>query len=224
MRADGIRFDPVSCEVVSKWERVERKKPKKKKKRDPDDPDYDSQAESEEEEEEDPDDDDPENPKKPRIHDEDKIVRRIQDSEKQIYDELQHYHVVERPAFDDILLTLYDNQYWRIDAAGLTPEQITNSITEKVKGDEQLRPLAIALEGEGDNKSYLMQGKDEIEDVGKPLARRWSLWQQTDPVALYEGQVRAGETEFAASYNDQVFLFQTEENQKKFVENPKIYL
>lgn len=44
------------------------------------------------------------------------------------------------------------------------------------------------------------EGEDDEEQVN-PIARRWSLWKQTDPVSLHEGKVRTGLPEFAACYH-----------------------
>jgi hypothetical protein len=206
MRADGIRFDPETGEVVSKWEREERRKPKKKKKKD----DEDGEGEEEEEPEEDP--DDPDAPKKPKILQEDKVLRRVKDLPDNVEDELQHYNSVEASAMMKLLEPLYHSQYIQISCAGVRPEVINEALVQKIKGNNSLlRPIAIPLEGESDNKSYLTSGKEEGE-----LPRRWSLWKQTDPVALFKGKVVEGSTEFAASFNDRVFLFETEENQKEF--------
>ena len=56
------------------------------------------------------------------------------------------------------------------------------------------------------------------------MPRQWSLWNQTDPVALFDGKVQQGTPDFAASYNNNVFLFVSEENQKRFVESPNQFV
>ena len=66
-------------------------------------------------------------------------------------------------------------------------------------------------------------GEDEEEEV-IPIARKWSIWRQIDPVHLVEGKLREGVGEFAAEYNHQVFVFENEENMNKFIANPKYYL
>jgi YHS domain-containing protein len=115
---------------------------------------------------------------------------------------------------------LHKHQYIKLDISGFRPEQTVECLASRIKGEDTLlRPLGIPLEGEGDNKGYLTQGKEEGE-----LPRRWSLWNQTDPVSLHKGRVVEGQTEFAASYNDRVFLFESEENQKEFCTSPKTFL
>ena len=214
--SQGIRFDPETGEVVSRWERDERRKPKKKKRVDDE---GEGEGEEDQEEEEEPDPDDPDAPKKPKVLQEDQVIKRIRDSEDQLMEELGNYSNI-RPSFQPLINSLYHHQYIKIDNAGLKPETIKDTLVSRIKGENTLlRPLAIPLEAEGDNKGYLTGGKEEGE-----LPRRWSIWKQTDPVALYNGRVVEGQTEFAASFNDRVFLFETEESQKEFCSQPKKYL
>ena len=83
--------------------------------------------------------------------------------EDRIADELHYYNTVERPAMEELMITFYDNQFIRIDAAGLTPEQITDAVQCRIKSDDDLplRPLAIQIEGGGDFKSLLTEGLEE---------------------------------------------------------------
>jgi adenylate/nucleoside-diphosphate kinase len=215
LRAGGIRFDPETGEVVSRWERDERRKPKKKKRTD-----EEGEGEGEEEEEEEADPDDPDAPKKPKVLDEEKVLIRIKDLNEKLDEELQNYNSVEAPALKKLIEPLYHNQYIKFDCAGVRPEVIKESLVVRIKGEKKLlRPIAVPLESESDNKSYLTAGKEEGE-----LPRRWSLWKQTDPVALFNGRVVEGQTEFAASFNDRVFLFENEENRNAFCAQPKLYL
>jgi hypothetical protein len=206
-RARGIRFDPETGEVVGKREREDRRKPKKKKKQN-----EEGEGEEDEEEEEEVDPDDPDAPKKPKILLEESVLIRYKDLDAQIDQELRNYNLIEEPSFAKLIEPLYHKQYIKYDASGIRPEVINDSLVAKINGDSTLlRPIAIALDGESDNKSYLTQNKEDGE-----LPRRWSLWKQTDPVALHAGKVVDGQTEFAASFNDRVFLFESELNQKAF--------
>lgn len=45
-----------------------------------------------------------------------------------------------------------------------------------------------------------------------------------DPVSLSEGTVAPGIPDYACSYANNVFVFQTEENMKSFVANPRNFL
>ena len=56
------------------------------------------------------------------------------------------------------------------------------------------------------------------------LPRTFSLWQQTDPVALYKGKVNQGTAELAACYANNMFNFTTEENLQEFVKEPRKFL
>lgn len=216
IRAGGIKFDPETGEIVSKWERDERRKPKKKKRTDEDG--EGEEDEEEEEPEEDP--DDPDAPRKPKVLEEDKVLTRVKDLKDRLEDELQNYNSVEAPAFEKLIKPLYHSQYIKLNSAGLKPEVINEALVARIKGENTLlRPIAIPLEAEGDNKSYLTSGKEEGE-----LPRRWSIWKQTDPVSLSQGKVVEGQTDFAASFNDRVFLFESEENQKEFCSEPKKFL
>ena len=115
---------------------------------------------------------------------------------------------------EELLINFFDNQYIKLDSAGLTPDELTDCVTCKVKSDDDLtlRPLAIQIEGAGDFKSLLTEGLEENQ-----LPRKWSLWKQIDPVALAQGKVVQGLPENAAHYNGNVFVFSTEENIKTFL-------
>jgi YHS domain-containing protein/transcriptional regulator with XRE-family HTH domain len=132
-----------------------------------------------------------------------------------------HYNTVERPALEELLISFHEDQFIRIDAAGLTPEQIADATQIRLKSDENLplRPLALQIEGAGDFKSLLTEGVEENH-----LPRKWSLWKQIDPVALFNGKVIQGTAEFACHFHGNVFVFASEENLKAFLAEPKKYL
>lgn len=56
------------------------------------------------------------------------------------------------------------------------------------------------------------------------LPRQYSLWRTTDPVALKNGRVAPGSGDYAAFYANNVFVFESEDNLKKFVSEPRKYL
>jgi hypothetical protein len=91
LRTETMRVDPKDGVVYSKWEREERKKPKPI-------PEGEDEA---------PEDDDDENAVKPL--DETTLVKRINDTEDRIKEELNYYNTMERPAMEELLLNLYDN-------------------------------------------------------------------------------------------------------------------
>lgn len=61
------------------------------------------------------------------------------------------------------MLNLYDSQYIKIDAAGLTPDEITDSVVCRIKPDDSLplRPIGQLIEGGNDFKSLLTEGIEE---------------------------------------------------------------
>lgn len=103
-----MRVNPDDGVVYSKWEREERKKPK------PVTEDEDAPEEDEE------------NAIKPL--DELALIQRPNDMDERIREELHYYNTVERPAMEELLINFYDNQYVKIDAGGLTPDELTDSV------------------------------------------------------------------------------------------------
>ena len=125
LRASTMRLDPTDGNVYSRWEREERKKPKPKKEGEEDAPE------------------DEENAIKPL--DEFALVQRVNDTDERIRIELTHYNTVERPAMEELLVNFHEDQFIRLDAAGFTPDEITEAVQIRLKSDETLpvRPLAI---------------------------------------------------------------------------------
>lgn len=201
LRASTMRLDPTDGNVYSKWEREERKKPKPKKEGEEDAPE------------------DEENAIKPL--DEFALVQRVNDTDDRVRIELTHYNTVERPAMEELLVNFHEDQFIRLETAGFTPDELTESVQCRLKNDETLplRPLAIQIEGAGDFKSLLTEGVEE-----GALPRKWSLWKQADPVALLNGKVIQGSPEFACHFNGNVFTFGSEDNMKQFIIEPKKYL
>lgn len=76
---------------------------------------------------------------------------------------MHYYNTVERSAMEELLLSLYDNQYIRVDCAGLTPDEVTDCVVCKIKPDDDLplRPVGIVIEGGSDYKSLLTEGLEE---------------------------------------------------------------
>ena len=103
-----MRVDPTDGTAYSRWEREERKKPKPKK-----EGEEDEAAEDEE------------NAIKPL--DELALVQRINDTEDRVRAELTHY-INERSAIESLLMTFFEDQFIRLEAAGMTPEQLTDAV------------------------------------------------------------------------------------------------
>lgn len=174
---------------------------------------------------------DPDNDDPPYIkpYYEDKMAKRAEDSEQFIIDELQHYNSTERQGLDDMIVRLYNHQYLKIDIAGLTPTEILDVASWRIQPDTSipLRPVPRKLEGPGDFKACItdplpMEGEEEPPE-GLP-DRTWSLWRQTDPVALHNEKVVQGAAEFAVEFANNMFVFEDEKNQGAFLEDPKKYL
>jgi hypothetical protein len=142
-RVQGMRMDPIDGNVYSKWEREERKKPKVIPEGEEEPPEEDENA--------------------PKPLDENTLIQRINDMEDSIREELLYYNSIERPSMEDLLLNMYDNQFLKVDSAGLTPDEICASVVSRIKPDSSLplRPIALQIEGGSDFKSLLTEGQEE---------------------------------------------------------------
>jgi hypothetical protein len=219
LRAEHLRSTPANGLVYSRWERAEfaKKKPVK----------YDEDGNPIEEEEEGEEEDDG-LPRLGRPLDENLLVARECDARENIMREIDYYSLSERPAFDDLIAKLYDSTYIKVDCSGMTPTELSDVVTYRLKPKvaEPLRPIAVTYEdGAGDFKSLLTEAlvPDGVED-DNVLPRQWSLWKTSDPVALYEGRVEPGVPENAAHFANNVFVFANDVNRDKFVKDPRKYL
>ena len=136
---------------------------------------------------------------------------------------MEYYNHYERPAFKEEFHKLFNHTYIKVDVAGMSPEEICDTVKFRIKTNESapLRPIAKQIEDGGDFKGLLTDG---IEMEEGNLARQWSLWRQTDPVALSKGIVLKGDPANAAEYANNVFVFASEENMKEFLATPKAFL
>lgn len=204
-RAAELRVTPADGVVFSKWERNERAKPKK--------------PVSEDEE---PPEEDDENAPKPL--NENELIQRECDSLTNITRELDNYERKERDQIDMLISKLYHNTFIKVQSAGLTPDEIADSVVYRLKRStsEPLVPVATIIEGGASSFKDLLT-QDVNSEEGQ-LPRQWSLWRTIDPVALFKGKVMPGLPEFAAHYANNVFVFNSEENLKAFVKEPRVYL
>jgi hypothetical protein len=144
---------------------------------------------------------------------------------------------------EDFLMKLHNDQYLKIDAAGKTPDELCASAQWLVQKNASvpLKPAPKVCQDMGDllnDPIPLPNGDDPPEGT---LPRTYSLWAQTDPVALRptgepkkpkEGEAEEPETgkvipglpELAACYANNMFTFATEENMQAFVKEPRKYL
>ena len=105
-RANGIRFDPETGEIVSKKESEDRWKPQKNKKEQQaisnEEGEGEGEGDNQEEEEPEPDPDDPDAPKKPKVLDEDKVLIRVKDFDDRLTEELNNFNTVENKDFQKL--------------------------------------------------------------------------------------------------------------------------
>ena len=86
------------------------------------------------------------------------MVARICDSEALFGREIEYYNMRERNIFDELIVKLFESTYIRVDIAGLTPIELTDTVLIEMKpiAAEPLRPIAKIIEdGAGDFKSLL---------------------------------------------------------------------
>ena len=217
-RSSSILIKPQSGITFSKWERDERNKPKPVVLDEEGNP-----VEEEEEEDEEAEEKIAKGLKGPLIAAE--MVSRSCDDWANFNREVEHYNMRERNIFDEFIVKLYESTYIKVDMAGLTPDELCETVICRMKQNsaEPLRPIAHIIEdGAGSFKELLTAGMEDIE--GFFLPRQWSLWKTIDPVSLKRGQVEVGLPEFAAHFGNNVFVFQTEENLKEFVKQPRFYI
>ena len=180
-RAAGLMITPASGLVWSKYERAVRNKPK------PVVLDEDGNPIEEEEEPEENEEELLAMGLKGPLKDAEMVTRSC-DSERIFRDELEYYNMRERNIFDEFIVKLYDSTYIKVDVAGMTPDELTETVMIRIKPNEAepLRPIAHIIEdGAGSFKELLTAGLDDQE--GFFLPRQWSLWKTTDPVALARG-------------------------------------
>ena len=154
------------------------------------------------------------------------LVARVQDSSIFIKDEINYYNSVERSSMEEILINLFESQYIKIGASGIGPKEILDIVCARIQPESKIpvHPVAIQIEGGSDFKGLLTANDKANEEAEFVFPRKFSLWRQTDPVALFEGKVMAGQPENAATFHNNVFVFATEENLAKFLAEPKKYL
>jgi hypothetical protein len=128
-RASELRQTPSDGVVYSKWERNERAKPKK------------PANEDEEPEEED------ENAPKP-LNENDLIFREC-DNSQNITKELESYEKRERDQVDMLVSKLYHSTFVKVHSAGLSPDEIAESVVYRLKRSTSapLVPVATVIEG-----------------------------------------------------------------------------
>jgi adenylate/nucleoside-diphosphate kinase len=201
---EGILQDPESAKVYSRWERAEVQKPKPK----PVKTDEDDSGVEEEEETEPP-------PKLPV----DSFVQRAEDAPATLLGQAGAYATQVRPQLTPFLSELPPNGLITIASAGLSPGELRAIVEAELGYRTKNLPMVKKLEPASDSKELLTS---ELEEGKEP--RQWSLWKQIDPVALAMGKVVIGKPDLGTEFAGKVFVFDSEENQSKFLANPRPYL
>jgi len=200
---EGILQDPETAKVYTRWERTEVQKPKPKP------PRAEDESEAEEEEEIEP------PPKLPV----DSFVQRAEDAPATLLGQAGAYATQVRPQLAPFLKDLPPNGLITIASAGLSPGELRAIVEAELGYRTKNLPIVKKLEPASDSKELLTSELDEGKEP-----RQWSLWKQVDPVALALGKVAIGKPDLAAEFAGKVFVFDSEENQNKFLANPRPYL
>lgn len=84
---------------------------------------------------------------------------------------MEYYETIERSGFDDFIHNLYNHTYIKVDVAGMSPEEIAETVKFRIKSNESapLRPIAKQIPDVGSFKDLLTDGR-EIDEKGE-LAR-----------------------------------------------------
>jgi adenylate/nucleoside-diphosphate kinase len=213
-RIKSIKHNLLNLETITQRDIELIRKPKKKLKVEYEDDEADEnepQEEEEEKEEEVKDEDLPEEIKEilPKPDD----LLEITDLQETFQSQMIFYNEELYPKFSEITAMLGKNYYHSVEVSGFDTDEIVDIIKSKLDFVYPPRPIAKIIEGE------LMVREGFVPQ------RRWSLWKQTDPVALIDDfKISPGSNEIASEFCGRVFLFANEENRKKFLENPKKYL
>jgi adenylate/nucleoside-diphosphate kinase len=212
-RKNGMMFNLKTLQNISKREIQIMKKPKTKKKELFEDEEVEEEGEAQVNEEIELSDE-----MKELIPTE-KDLLKITNFDKIFAEKLKFYEEVQLPRLKEYYKQLKSNYYIQVDTLGLDYDEVTDLVRTQLENTIGQRYIAKSLEA-GDYKDLLMNKREGILPY-----RKWSLWKQTDPVALKdEFLILNGLPDFAVEYYGKVFLFTSEENKNKFLQNPKKYL
>ena len=197
LQAKGIKWDPASNLVYSSWHIAEILKPIPKR---------------EDEDEE------PVEEQGPKLA-VDTLLDRAEDEWSHFEQQITEYFSKIEHDLAKTFQGLPDSLRLEMKACGLIPEKRKEIILAKL-GFRIDKPAAPKkLEGEANPKALLLQ---EVEENQEP--RSFSIWKQIDPVALNETKLVQGKPDFGAEYAGNVFVFDSEINQEKFLKNPQKFL
>jgi hypothetical protein len=85
------------------------------------------------------------------------LVQRVCDNEPNILNEISQYDSPERPDADDWIVKMHASTYVKVSIAGLVPDEIAETVVQKLKPNqsEPITPFAKIIEGAGDFGSLL---------------------------------------------------------------------
>ena len=63
------------------------------------------------------------------------MVMRSCDNPANFNEELELYNMKERNIFDELIVKLYDSTYIKVDVAGLNPDELCDSVIQRIKPD-----------------------------------------------------------------------------------------
>lgn len=143
----------------------------------------------------------------------------ITDFETDYANQLEYYHSILYPKFRELIKTLKKNYYIEVNIIGLDADEAADLVKCRLDFASLPRNIPTSLDP-ADFRDLLIINREGILPY-----RRWSLWKQIDPVALKDDfLLLTGSTDYAAECCQRVFVFVSEENKNKFIENPKKYL
>jgi len=80
--------------------------------------------------------------------------------------EVDYYNMRERNIFDEFIVKMYDSTYIKVDIAGMTPDELTQTVLVRLKpcASEPLRPIALIVEDGASSFKDLLQPVNENDD------------------------------------------------------------
>lgn len=196
IRTHEMKWDPTTNLVYSQWHIAELLKPVPKK---------DDEEEQQEEE-------------GPKIV-VGNLINRAEDDIHHYGSSINDYFEVFEPVLGQIPKSMPPSCKVEIKGGGISPNDLKEIVLAKLGFKIAKPPAPKKLESESNPKSLLLQ---EVEENQEP--RAWSIWKQIDPVGLEETKLVQGKADYGAEYAGNVFVFDSEENQEKFLKNPQKFL
>ncbi|XP_069090617.1 adenylate kinase 9 isoform X2 [Pleurodeles waltl] len=223
-RLSGLKQDPATGHVYQReqWDPIILEQNKKKKKQGTED-----QAEEEEEEQEEEEGEDTAVSKEILEN----LVRRPEDFPENIDSKVKLYkNTVLRPLED--LMMDHDPQYrFELDGNKKADELFVSVLSRLEFLGVRTGAPVIKLQAAEEEE---VQDIEDAEELFRTIASiqliapryRWrrSRWARACPVALKEGNIKMGVTEFSVSFLDKMYVLSSEDALKIFISNPRPFL